>query len=92
VRRLRLRLDGFVLQRRLQYYIQLSFSKADMELEGGTVPQTIRDAMVYYHFNKRFYLGFGQSKLPGNRQRVISSGNQQFADRSIAATIDRVGI
>lgn len=92
VRRLRLRFDGFVLQRRIQYYIQLSFTKADMELETGQIPQPIRDAMVYYHFNRRFYLGFGQSKLPGNRQRVISSGNQQFADRSIANglyTIDR---
>ncbi len=92
VRRLRLRFDGFVLNRKFQYYIQLSFTKADLELEDGTVPQPIRDAMVYYHLNKRFYLGFGQSKLPGNRQRVISSGNQQFADRSIANalyTIDR---
>jgi phosphate-selective porin OprO and OprP len=92
VRRMRLRLDGFVLQRRLQYYIQLSCSKADMDLESGTVPQTIRDAMVYYTFNRNFYVGFGQSKLPGNRQRVISSGNLQFPDRSIANsafTLDR---
>ncbi|WP_050977555.1 hypothetical protein [Nitritalea halalkaliphila] len=38
------------------------------------------------------YLGFGQVKLPGNRQRVISSGNLQFADRSIVnglLTLDR---
>lgn len=92
VRRLRLRLDGFVLSRRVQYYIQLSFSRADLELEGANVPQPIRDAMVYYTFGRRFYLGFGQSKLPGNRQRVISSGNLQFAERSIANalyTIDR---
>lgn len=92
VRRLRLRLDGFVLNRRIQYYIQLSFSKADLELEGANVPQPVRDAMVYYTFGRRFYMGFGQSKLPGNRQRVISSGNLQFAERSFANalyTIDR---
>jgi len=83
VRRLRLRFDGFVLSRKLQYYIQLSFSRADQDLETGTIPQTIRDAILYYNFNKNFYIGFGQSKLPGNRQRVISSGNQQFAERSI---------
>jgi len=83
VRRLRLRFDGFVLSRKLQYYIQLSFSRADQDLETGTIPQTIRDAILYYTFNKNFYIGFGQSKLPGNRQRVISSGNQQFAERSI---------
>lgn len=92
VRRLRLRLDGYVLSPKVQYYIQLSFSKSDLELEGGTVPQPVRDAMVYYTFSPRFYIGFGQSKLPGNRQRVISSGNLQFPDRSIANglyTLDR---
>jgi len=92
VRRLRLRLDGFVLNERIRYYIQLNFSRADLDLETETIAQPIRDAMVYYHFNKRFYLGFGQSKLPGNRQRVISSGNLQFPDRSIANstfTLDR---
>lgn len=92
VRRLRLRLDGYVLNERLQYYIQLSFSKADQELETNLIPQTIRDAVLYYTVNERLYFGFGQAKLPGNRQRVISSGNQQFSDRSIAnneLTVDR---
>jgi len=93
VRRLRLRLDGFMLTQHLRYYIQLNFSRADLDLEvpDGTA-QPIRDAMVYYHFNKRIYIGFGQSKLPGNRQRVNSSGNLQFPDRSIANaayTLDR---
>jgi phosphate-selective porin OprO/OprP len=91
VRRLRLRFDGYVLNRNFRYYLQLSFARADMDLESGS-PQPVRDAMVYYHLNKRFYLGFGQSKLPGNRERVISSGNLQFPDRSIANaayTLDR---
>ncbi len=87
VRRLRLRLDGFVLDPRVRYYIQLAFSRADLELEELTTAQPVRDAMVYYHFNDRFYIGFGQSKLPGNRQRVISSGNLQFPDRSIANSV-----
>lgn len=92
VRRMRLRLDGFVLNKKLEYYVQLSFSKSDLELESSTVAQLVRDAMVYYRFNKKFYIGFGQGKLPGNRQRVVSSGNQQFADRSIVNglyTLDR---
>lgn len=92
VRRMRLRLDGYVLNQRMQYYVQLAFSKADQDLETGTISQIIRDAILYYHFSPRFYMGFGQSKLPGNRQRVISSGNQQFADRSIVngtLTLDR---
>ncbi len=92
VRRLRLRLDGFVKDERIRYYIQLNFSRADLDLETELIAQPIRDAMVYYHFNDRFYVGFGQSKLPGNRQRVTSSGNLQFPDRSIANaafTLDR---
>ncbi len=87
VRRLRLRFDGFVLSPKIGYYIQLSFSRSDQDLVSGTVSQIVRDAMVYYNVNKNFYVGFGQSKLPGNRERVISSGNLQFPDRSIANTI-----
>jgi hypothetical protein len=93
IRRLRLRLDGFVLDRDLRYYIQLNFSRADLDLvDNATIAHPIRDAMVYYHFNKEFYVGIGQSKLPGNRERVISSGNLQLPDRSIANslfTLDR---
>ncbi len=84
VRRLRLRFDGYVLDKKLRYYMQLSFSRADQDLETGVIAQTIRDAILYYHFTEYFYIGFGQSKLPGNRQRVTSSGNLQFAERSIA--------
>lgn len=84
VRRLRLRLDGYLINRKLAYYIQLSFSRWDQDLERSPVPQTVRDAMIYYVHDKNLYFGFGQGKLPGNRQRVISSGNLQFADRSIA--------
>jgi hypothetical protein len=92
VRRLRLRFDGYVLHPRIGYYIQLSFSRADQDLVSGDIAQVVRDAMVYYTFSKRFYIGFGQSKLPGNRERVISSGNLQLPDRSIANqafTLDR---
>jgi hypothetical protein len=91
IRRLRLRFDGFVLNDRFRYYLQLSFARSDIDLESGA-PQTVRDAMVYYHPSKHIYFGFGQSKLPGNRERVISSGNLQFPDRSIANglyTLDR---
>lgn len=92
VRRMRLRLDGYVLSEKLQYYIQLGFTKSDLDLEVGDFAQPIRDAIIYYYPNPNLYFGFGQSKLPGNRERVISSGNLQFADRSIANgifTLDR---
>jgi phosphate-selective porin OprO/OprP len=92
VRRLRLRFDGYVLNPKFQYYIQLAFSHSDLNLENQDKAQLVRDAILYYNFNENFYIGFGQSKLPGNRQRVNSSGNLQFADRSIVnstLTLDR---
>ncbi|MBA4302281.1 MAG: porin [Cyclobacterium sp.] len=92
VRRLRLRFDGYVLNPRIQYYIQFGFSRSDLDLDAGEFAQPIRDAIIYYYLKPNLYFGFGQSKLPGNRERVISSGNLQFADRSIANgvfTLDR---
>ena len=83
VRRLRLRLDGFVLNPKWAYAVQLSFSRADQDWDNSKVPNVLRDAMVFYRPNKRLTFAFGQGKLPGNRQRVVSSGEQQFADRSI---------
>ncbi len=89
VRRLRLKFEGFVHDPRLTYYIQLSFSRGDMDWRAeenslvNNSPNIIRDAVIYYNPTPSLKLGFGQTKLPGNRQRVISSGNLQFADRSI---------
>jgi phosphate-selective porin OprO and OprP len=79
VRRLRLRFDGFLGQNNFTYYLQLSFAGGDQDREN---PGIIRDAMVFYKFSPSFYIGFGQGKLPGNRQRITSSGSLQFADRS----------
>lgn len=83
VRRLRLRFDGFVYNPKLTYVLQLSFSRGDMDYEDSGFPNIIRDAMVIYNFNQHFALGIGQTKLPGNRQRVNSSGDLQLPDRSI---------
>jgi phosphate-selective porin OprO/OprP len=83
VRRMRLRFDGFVYSPKLTYLIQLSFSRGDMDYESLGFPNIIRDAYVQYAFTKNFSVGFGQTKLPGNRQRINSSGDLQFADRSI---------
>jgi len=92
VRRIRLRIGGFIYTPRLTYNIQLSFSRADMDWDVSQVPNVLRDAMIAYEFPKGFTIALGQGKLPGNRQRVVSSGELQFADRSIvnnALTLDR---
>lgn len=94
VRRLRLRLDGYVGNPRFTYALQLSFAPGDLggSIHDGDNIQIIRDAVVFYSINKRMSIGFGQTKLPGNRQRVNSSGALQLTDRTInnaAFNIDR---
>lgn len=83
VRRLRLRFDGFIISPKLAYSIQLSFSRGDQDFENSGVANIVRDAIIYYKPHPRLHIGFGLNKLPGNRQRVNSSGQLQFADRSI---------
>lgn len=92
VRRIRMRIGGFIYRPQLTYNIQLSFSRADMDWDVSGVPNVLRDAMITYTLPQGLAFSIGQGKLPGNRQRVISSGEQQFADRSIvnnALTLDR---
>ena len=62
------------------------------EIRDGENINIIRDAVVFYRPNKHWNIGFGQTKLPGNRQRVNSSGALQLTDRSInnaKFTLDR---
>jgi len=86
VRRLRMKFTGFLVDPRLTYYIQLSFARGDMDWRGpdmatvNSSPNVVRDAVIYYQVKPKLRLGFGQTKLPGNRQRVISSGDQQFPE------------
>jgi phosphate-selective porin OprO and OprP len=82
IRRMRLRFDGHVLSPKLLYRVQLGFSRADLDLIEGETAQPIRDAMIYYRPSAQWQFGFGQTKLPGNRQRVISSGALQLPERS----------
>lgn len=84
IRRLRLRFDGFVGNPSFLYVLQLSFAPGDVgEIEAGENLNIIRDAVVYYRATPKWNFGFGQTKLPGNRQRVNSSGALQLSDRSI---------
>lgn len=82
-RRLRLRLEGFAGDPRLLYKIQLSFARGDQDWDNTGVPNVVRDAVVIWQQTKGLQFLFGQTKLPGNRQRVVSSGDLQFVDRSI---------
>jgi phosphate-selective porin OprO and OprP len=92
VRRLRLRFGGNVFTPNLTFNLQLSFSRSDQDVTEQYFAHIVRDAMLFWNFSPDLQVGFGQTKLPGNRQRVISSGDLEFADRSIvngAFTTDR---
>ena len=93
IRRLRLRFDGYVGNPKFLYAIQLSFAPGDVgEIKDGENINIIRDAVFMYRPNNHWNVSFGQTKLPGNRQRVNSSGGLQLTDRSInnaRFTIDR---
>jgi len=83
IRRLRLRMDGYIYNPKLSYSIQLGFTRGDQDYDDTDVPNIVRDAVIFYNFTDNFYVAFGQNKLPGNRQRVNSSGELQFAERSL---------
>ena len=93
IRRLRLRFDGYVGSPKFLYALQLSFAPGDVgEVRDGENLNIIRDAVVFYRPNKNWNFSFGQTKLPGNRQRINSSGGLQLTDRTInnaKFTIDR---
>lgn len=92
IRRLRLSFDGFLWSKQLTYKIQLSFSRGDMDWDNTGFPNVIRDAVISYKLTKHLTLSMGQTKIPGNRERTISSSELQFPDRSTANTrfnIDR---
>jgi phosphate-selective porin OprO/OprP len=78
-----------MLNPKLTYYLQLSFSRGDMDWSAtetttiNTSVNVVRDAIIFYRPVNSLQIGFGQSKLPGNRQRINSSGALQFYDRSI---------
>ncbi len=87
VRRARLKFDGFVHDPAITYKIELGISNRDHS--GGDIDQVgntsriILDAVVKWQATKNWSIWFGQTKLPGNRERVISSQKLQFVDRSL---------
>ena len=86
VRRARLKFDGFAFSPKLKYKLELGLSNRDISGASqftSNAPRYILDAVIKWNFYENFELWFGQTKLPGNRERVISSGNLQQVDRSL---------
>ena len=86
VRRSRLKFSGFAYSTKLKYKIELGLSNRDHggeSIHTNNTSNLILDAFVRWNFYKNMELWVGQTKLPGNRERVISSQKLQFVDRSL---------
>ena len=86
IRRARLKFDGFALSPKLKYKLELGLSNRDIagaSIYNKNTPRYILDAVIKWNFYENFVLWAGQTKLPGNRERVISSANLQLVDRSL---------
>jgi phosphate-selective porin OprO/OprP len=86
VRRARLKFDGFAYSPKLKYKIELGLSNRDISGASDfnrNTPRYILDAVIMWNFHKNFELWAGQTKLPGNVERVVSSANLQLIDRSM---------
>lgn len=86
VRRSRFKFGGFAYHPSIQYKMEFGLTNNDIsganEFTKGA-PRLILDAVVKWSFAPGWQLWAGQTKLPGNIERVISSANLQFVDRSM---------
>ncbi len=85
MRRSRLKFSGMAFSPKLKYKAELGLTNRDISPDasfGKGAPKIILDAVLKYQFSEHWALWAGQTKLPGNRERVISSANLQFVDRS----------
>jgi len=86
IRRARLKFDGWAYSTKLKYKIEIGLSNRDisgMSEFTRNSPRMLMDAVIMWNFYENFELWAGQTKLPGNVERVISSGDLQLVDRSL---------
>jgi len=91
IRRARLKFNGFAYSPKLTYKVELGLSNRDLDHGGATYygegGNLVLDAYLKWNFYKGFSIKAGQFKLAGNRERLVSSANMQFVDRSALNSI-----
>jgi phosphate-selective porin OprO and OprP len=74
---------------KLSYEVQLNWAavSANVGAQPGNVGAILEDANIAWDPQGmgKFRIVFGQYKVPFGRQQLISSGNQQFVDRSLVS-------
>lgn len=84
IRRARVAFSGNLFGKHNKYKLELAISPRDMSTKNGAVgvSPVLDWNMTFDHLAYATVVA-GQYKVPYNRERVISSGSQQFVDRSI---------
>ncbi|MGD9762848.1 MAG: hypothetical protein AB7V27_03945 [Candidatus Binatia bacterium] len=83
IERGRLTFDGFAIDPKLGYYLNLDFDTDDNH------DVIAHDFWVYYLFGEAFIAHAGKAFVPGSREWLMGSTNTRFADRSLATTFFR---
>ena len=81
IKRLQVKLDGYVYTPKLIYSIQLGFTGHAANARSNA--NIIGDAILYYRPSPAWNIGLGQAKVQANRAQITSSGLLEFVDRSI---------
>jgi len=93
LRRVRLKVGGHGYKTWIKYYIEVDFQPTKSSGDGSTSDRTrLLDWRISLSKYQWLQLRVGQWKINYNRERVDSSGNQQFVERSIVNnffTLDR---
>ncbi len=92
IRRARLKFSGWALSPKLGYKVELALSNDDLKSkndwdQSSQAPKIVLDAFVKWKVHKNLEIWAGQAKLPGNRERVVSSQKLQLVDRSLVNSI-----
>jgi phosphate-selective porin OprO and OprP len=85
LRRARLQFKGHTFGKHNKYKVEFAFSPRDLGMKNG-VPHRTPLLTWYLEFDylRDLTVRAGQYKIPYSRQRVVSSGDLQLVDRSIA--------
>ena len=85
IRRARLQFEGNFFGENNKFKVELAVSPRDIGMRTGRAPQTspLLDYYIDFTHLRDLSMRVGQYKVPFNRQRVVSSGDLRFVDRSI---------
>jgi phosphate-selective porin len=84
IRRAKFKIEGWFYQPYLQYEVQMNWPAA----AGSNVGAFLEDANINWDLTKgrkKLMVRFGQFKTPFGLQELISSGSQQFVDRTLVS-------